>query len=197
MHNCQNVDPCTGVPHVGGPIVGSGCGTVLIGGQPAAVAGDICICVGEPDTIIGGSTGVFIGGRPAAREGDACAHGGVVTGGWGSVLIGESVICEPILKVKKKEINVAINKCIILLERKLELLESRDRDTMEVFKKWFGVVNEYEVQTIVYRIQNALNVAKVLTIENFKVIVNEHTRIYSSAMVWSNDEFHTIYLGDF
>nr|WP_242675032.1 PAAR domain-containing protein [Niastella populi] len=74
------VTPGTGVPHVGGVIIGPGCGTVLIEGLPAATVGDACICVGEPDKITKGSTGVFLGGKPAARIGDQCAQGGRVTG---------------------------------------------------------------------------------------------------------------------
>lgn len=75
--------------HVGGPITGPGCPTVLIGGQPAAVMSDSCTCLGPPDTIIIGSTGVFIGGKPAARMGDKSAHGGSITAGCPTVLIGE------------------------------------------------------------------------------------------------------------
>jgi hypothetical protein len=52
--------------------------------------GDMCICVGPPDTIVLGSMGVFIGGKPAARMGDQCAHGGAITLGLPTVLIGES-----------------------------------------------------------------------------------------------------------
>ncbi|MEO8771043.1 MAG: PAAR domain-containing protein [Ferruginibacter sp.] len=88
MHTCPMV---TGlVPHVGGPIAGPGCPTVLIGGMPAAVMGDMCVCVGPPDTIILGSTGVMIGGKPAARVGDQCVHGGVIVVGCPTVLIGET-----------------------------------------------------------------------------------------------------------
>jgi uncharacterized Zn-binding protein involved in type VI secretion len=75
---------------VGGPIVGPGCPTVLIGGMPAAVLGDMCICVGPPDTIVLGSSGVLIGGKPAARIGDQCAHGGTIMAGCPTVLIGET-----------------------------------------------------------------------------------------------------------
>ncbi len=89
MHTCPMVNPGP-VPHVGGPITGPGCPTVLIGGVPAAVMGDICVCVGPPDTIVMGSTGVLIGGKPAARLGDNCAHGGVIVVGCPTVLIGES-----------------------------------------------------------------------------------------------------------
>ena len=91
MHVCPMVTPgVPPIPHVGGPITGPGCPTVLIGGMPASVMGDMCVCVGPPDTIILGSTGVFIGGKPAARMGDSCAHGGTITLGCPTVLIGEA-----------------------------------------------------------------------------------------------------------
>ncbi|MEO6670266.1 MAG: PAAR domain-containing protein [Ferruginibacter sp.] len=90
MHTCPMVTPgLPPIPHVGGPITGPGCPTVLIGGMPAAVMGDMCVCVGPPDTIILGSTGVMIGGKPAARMGDQCAHGGSIVVGCPTVLIGE------------------------------------------------------------------------------------------------------------
>ncbi len=78
------------IPHVGGPITGPGAPTVLIGGMPAAVMGDVCVCTGPPDTIILGSVGVFIGGKPAARMGDQTAHGGAIMAGCPTVLIGEA-----------------------------------------------------------------------------------------------------------
>ena len=91
MHTCPMVTPgVPPIPHVGGPIVGPGAPTVLIGKMPAAVMGDMCTCVGPPDTIILGSTGVFIGGKPAARMGDQTAHGGVIVKGEPTVLIGET-----------------------------------------------------------------------------------------------------------
>lgn len=86
MHTCPMV---TGVvPHVGGPIIGPGVPTVLIGGLPAAVLGDSATCTGPPDTIIKGSATVLIGGKPAARMGDNTAHGGVIVAGFPMVLIG-------------------------------------------------------------------------------------------------------------
>jgi len=91
MHVCPMVTPgLPPIPHVGGPIVGPGCPTVLIGGMPAAVMGDMCVCVGPPDSIVLGSTGVMIGGKPAARMGDQCAHGGTIVLGCPTVLIGET-----------------------------------------------------------------------------------------------------------
>lgn len=86
MHTCPLSNGP--VPHVGGPITGPGVPLVLIGGMPAAVIGDLCICVGPPDTIVKGSTTVFIGGRPAVRMGDTTAHGGVVVQGFPTVMIG-------------------------------------------------------------------------------------------------------------
>ena len=76
------------VPHVGGPILPPGCPTVLICGLPAARVGDMAICVGPPDTIIMGSTTVIIGGQPAARMGDSTSHGGIISMGCPTVLIG-------------------------------------------------------------------------------------------------------------
>jgi uncharacterized Zn-binding protein involved in type VI secretion len=91
MHMCPMVTPgVPPIPHVGGPISGPGCPTVLIGGVPAAVMGDMCVCVGPPDTIVLGSAGVFFGGKPAARMGDQCAHGGAITVGCPTVMIGET-----------------------------------------------------------------------------------------------------------
>ena len=57
MHTCPMQTPAwpSPIPHVGGPIVGPGAATVLIGKLPAAVMGDNCVCVGPPDTIIKGS----------------------------------------------------------------------------------------------------------------------------------------------
>lgn len=86
FHACPMV---TGtVPHVGGPVIGPGAATVLIGGLPAAVVGDSLVCVGPPDTIAAGSATVTIGGKPAARLGDSTAHGGTIVLGNFTVMIG-------------------------------------------------------------------------------------------------------------
>jgi len=91
MHMCPMATPgLPPIPHVGGPIVGPGAPNVLIAGMPAAVMGDMCVCVGPPDSIILGSSGVFISGKPAARMGDQCAHGGAIILGCPTVLIGET-----------------------------------------------------------------------------------------------------------
>jgi len=89
IHTCPMQTPAVPpIPHVGGPIVGPGVPTVLIGKLPAAVVGDMATCVGPPDTIIKGSTTVMIGGKPAARMGDTCAHGGSIVLGCPTVIIG-------------------------------------------------------------------------------------------------------------
>ena len=76
------------IPHVGGPITGPGQPNVLIAGLPAAKVGDMCVCVGPPDSIVKGSATVMIGGMPAARIGDSTAHGGSIVLGAFNVMIG-------------------------------------------------------------------------------------------------------------
>ena len=89
MHTCPMLTPgLPPIPHVGGPIVGPGEPTVLIGGMPAAVVTDSCVCVGPPDTIVKGSATVLIAGKPAARMGDTTAHGGSIIIGCPTVMIG-------------------------------------------------------------------------------------------------------------
>lgn len=89
MHVCPMQTPAVPpIPHVGGPIIGPGCPTVLIGNMPASVMGDSCTCVGPPDSLIMGSTTVLIGSKPAIRIGDSSAHGGTVVAGMPTVLIG-------------------------------------------------------------------------------------------------------------
>ena len=90
FHECPMETPAvpSPIPHVGGPITGPGIPTVLIGGLPAAVVGDMLVCVGPPDTIIEGSATVMIGGMPAARMGDSTAHGGSIVLGDFTVMIG-------------------------------------------------------------------------------------------------------------
>lgn len=86
MHVCPMVTVL--VPHVGGPILGPGAPTVLIGGLPAARVGDMVTCVGPPDVIAMGCFTVLIDGQPAARMGDLTAHGGTIVLGYPTVLIG-------------------------------------------------------------------------------------------------------------
>lgn len=89
FHQCPMQTPAVvPIPHVGGPIIGPGAPTVLIGGLPAAKVGDMLVCVGPPDTIVKGSATVKICGMPAARLGDTTAHGGKILLGAFNVMIG-------------------------------------------------------------------------------------------------------------
>ena len=61
LHTCPMQTPAVPapIPHVGGPIIGPGSPTVLIGGKPAARMGDTCahggsIAIGFPTVQIGG-----------------------------------------------------------------------------------------------------------------------------------------------
>ena len=78
----------------GGTITGPGVATVLIGSMPAAVAGDMHVCVMPPNThqpttspFTAGSTTVLIGGKPAIRVGDVCACGASAAVGCPTVMI--------------------------------------------------------------------------------------------------------------
>lgn len=89
MHTCPMQTPSVPpIPHVGGPIVGPGAPTVLIGGLPAAKVGDMAVCAGPPDSIVKGSATVMVMGVPAARMGDSTAHGGTIVLGFPTVMIG-------------------------------------------------------------------------------------------------------------
>lgn len=84
-------DP-TGHP---GMIAGPGVPTVLIGGLPAAVAGDMHACSMPPTAgphpptpFPMGSLTVLIGGRPALRLGDISGCGAPIVAGAFTVLIG-------------------------------------------------------------------------------------------------------------
>src|SRR4051794_257080 len=89
LHVCPMLSPAVPpIPHVGGPVIGPGAPTVLIGGLPAAKLGDMAVCVGPPDVIAKGSATVLVTGIPAARLGDTTAHGGSIALGFPTVMIG-------------------------------------------------------------------------------------------------------------
>lgn len=78
----------------GGTIVGPGVATVLIGGMPAAVAGDMHVCSLPPNAhqptaspFPSGSATVLIGGRPAVRSTDTCICGAMAAVGEPTVII--------------------------------------------------------------------------------------------------------------
>lgn len=87
LHTCPMV---TGVvPHVGGPIIPPCEPTVITGGMPQARMNDMATCVGPPDTIIKTSITVLVTNMGAARMGDMTTHGGLITLGFPTVLIGD------------------------------------------------------------------------------------------------------------
>lgn len=88
MHLCPMQTPAPiPIPHIGGPILPLP-STVLIGSIPAATVGQMCLCVGVPDSIVKGSMTVLINQKPAARMGDLTSHGGTIIMGLPTVLIG-------------------------------------------------------------------------------------------------------------
>jgi len=79
----------------GGTITGPGVATVLIGGKPAAVVGDMHVCSLPPNAhqptvsaFSSGSTTVMFGGRPALRTTDSCICGAMALVGAPTVSIG-------------------------------------------------------------------------------------------------------------
>lgn len=76
------------IPHVGGPLLPPGVPTVLIGKMPAATVGNMCVCVGPPDSVVMGAPNVMIQKRPAARMSSNTAHGGTIVSGCFTVLLG-------------------------------------------------------------------------------------------------------------
>lgn len=79
----------------GGVVTGPGVATVLIGGMPAAVLGDIHTCaipiIVHPPQVspfIAGSATVMVGGRPSVRVGDTAVCGATAAVGDPTVLIG-------------------------------------------------------------------------------------------------------------
>ena len=79
-----------------GVITGPGVPTVLLGGMPAAVVGDIHACAfpppagpHPPNPIVLGSATVLIGGMPSARVGDPTGCGATILIGLPTVEIGD------------------------------------------------------------------------------------------------------------
>lgn len=196
LHTCPKVTPGTPpVPHAGGPVF-SGCLTVLIEGQPAARVDDLCTCVGEPDRIVTGASGVFIGGKPAARMGDRTEHGGKIVAGSRTVWIGGKSVKHLSPEEKIKVINEAIEKSIVFLEKKLQLLEQNDFDTLIAFKKWFGKDSEESRRQILERMRRTWGMIKGLQVENFNSINSRSKSKKAYGLVYSWNKKHNILLGD-
>ncbi|MGE0788518.1 MAG: PAAR domain-containing protein [Sandaracinaceae bacterium] len=75
--------------HGGGPLGPVSTTHTYIGGALVARKGDRAECGPAVDVIANGSPTVIVEGSNASREGDPMAHGGAITGGESSVLIGD------------------------------------------------------------------------------------------------------------
>jgi uncharacterized Zn-binding protein involved in type VI secretion len=78
----------------GGTIVGPGMPTVMIGGMPAAVAGDMHVCSLPPNAhqptaspFPSGSPTVTVGGVPLLRTTDTCVCGAMAAVGAPTVMV--------------------------------------------------------------------------------------------------------------
>ncbi|HEX7844754.1 MAG TPA: PAAR domain-containing protein [Chitinophagaceae bacterium] len=85
----------TDITNHGGTITGPGVATVMIGGMPAAVLGDMHVCSLPPSghqptssPFTAGSGKVLIGGKPALRAGDSCGCGASAAVGCVTVSMG-------------------------------------------------------------------------------------------------------------
>ncbi|MEZ4312884.1 MAG: PAAR domain-containing protein [Polyangiaceae bacterium] len=76
--------------HGGGPVLPACEPTVIIGYSPAARVGDKAACAGPVDAIAVGEPSVIIGDKDAARQFDATVHGGKITTGCFTVIIGSN-----------------------------------------------------------------------------------------------------------
>ena len=155
MHVCPMLNP--GVPpppHVGGPVSGPGVPTVLIGGKPAAVMGDMCVCAGPPDTIVQGEATVLIGGKPAATMGSMTAHGGSITVGEPTVLIGTggsgATAVTPIKRIPFPKISTLLKVEAAVTGRgaTLDEAEAKQQEIMEAAESNEGEPRIYNVRWI-------------------------------------------------
>jgi uncharacterized Zn-binding protein involved in type VI secretion len=207
MHTCPQVHPGSPpVPHVGGPINGPGCATVLIDGRPAAVMGDGCSCTGAVDMITSGAATVYIGGRPAASLGDNTMHGGQIVIGSQSVLIGGNMekmeagekgnFIIPSEEEKSEIINRVIKNSIFLLKKKLTLLYQNHLPTISQLVDWFGNADERTKKIIIERIEKTLAVATNLSSSNFSEATDVKIKRKFILFVLAYDDSHSFFVGD-
>lgn len=193
MHICPVESPA---PHVGGPITGATCSTVLIEGLPAATVSSICTCQGPPDEIISGSINVVIRGSFAARKNDKTAHGGTVSTGCASVLIGGQAGSMLWEDEKKEIIEHTLHRCITLLQQKYDLLANGDHATLQLCKKYFGRNDKEAVEIIAKRIQKIKDRAGAITDKNFTTVLSEDKERRIWADVFPEDPSHMVRLNN-
>lgn len=77
------------VPHVGGALI-TGLPTVITGSMPQSRITDqgVCAVPIPPNVVAKGSLTVLVGNLPAARIGDLMMHGGAISTGFPTVIIG-------------------------------------------------------------------------------------------------------------
>ena len=148
MHVCPL---CNGtVPHVGGPVSGPGAPNVLINGKPVAVMGDMCVCIGTPDTIVQGSSSVLVNGTPVACVGDLTAHGGCITVGEANVVIStatpNSKVTMPLKEIPFPKINVLTIVGSAIIGRSKQLKEAKEN--IEQIKALLKEHNAEHIQVI-------------------------------------------------
>ena len=131
MHTCPMVDVVK--PHVGGPILPPGKINVLIGGMPAATVTNLCTCASFPDMILQGAYTTLIGGMPAARMGDMTLHGGIITIGNPTVLIGG-----PSMSMMGM-FDAVLNSLKDFFAQKMQFLA---KGLLELVKKMEGLIND-------------------------------------------------------
>ena len=86
LHTCPMFDGPK--PHVGGPVTGPCAPTVQVGMLLQARILDLATCVGPPDPLSQGASTILVGGMPPSALGDMTSHGGVITVGLPTVLLG-------------------------------------------------------------------------------------------------------------
>lgn len=132
MHICPMLNP--GVPpppHVGGPVTGPGVPTVLAAGKPVAVVGDMCTCMGPPDTIVAGEATVLAAGKPVATTGSMTAHGGSIIDGEPTILVGTGTsaktVITPIEDIPFPNTNITLTALAAISGRSKKLKEAKEK----------------------------------------------------------------------
>ncbi len=89
LHVCPQVTVVgiVPIPHVCGPVIATAA-TVLMSGPPAAVIGDMAVCIGPPDSVALACFTVLSQNKPTACMGDMSGHGGSIVLGIPTILVG-------------------------------------------------------------------------------------------------------------
>ncbi len=151
-HVCSMV---TGyVPHVGGPVVSPCAPNVLINGKPAALMGDMCVCVGPPDMIAQGEPTVLINGTPVATQGSITVHGGIITSGEPTVMVSTATpgakVTMPLKRIPFPKINTLqkFKASVVGKSEDLKVAEQNIKEVKEAKEKEMlqkGYVTRFDV----------------------------------------------------